>query len=211
MFTGIIESTAKVVKCSSSGLSVLTNLNDVRQGDSVSVNGVCLTVTRLVDTRNGLVVDFDYSPETKVRTNISDLNVGSKVNLECSLKVGDRFSGHIISGHVGGTGKLLKKKRQGISWIYVFSVHESLRKYIMPKGSVGVDGISLTVVDSEPGVFSASVIPYTLSHTNLGTRKVGERVNIEPDILAKYVEHLLGDTESKPITREFLRDHGFIR
>ena len=210
MFTGIIEGLGKVSRCSSSVLSLLTNLSDVRQGDSISVNGVCLTVTGQVETRKGLVMDFDYSPETKSRTNIGDLNVGSSVNLERSLKVGDRFGGHIMTGHVEGTGKLLKKKHQENSWIYVFSVDEKLRKYIMPKGSVGVDGISLTVVDSESGFFSVAIIPHTMSHTNLGTRKLGDRANIEPDILAKYVEHLLGGTAPKSITGEFLRNHGFI-
>jgi riboflavin synthase len=174
------------------------------------VNGVCLTVTGQVETRKGLEMDFDYSPETKSRTNIGDLNVGSSVNLERSLKVGDRFGGHIMTGHVEGTGKLLKKKHQENSWIYILSVDEKLQKCIMPKGSVGVDGISLTVVDSKPGFFSVAIIPHTMSHTNLGTRKLGDRVNIEPDILAKYVEHLLGKTDSKTITGEFLRNHGLI-
>lgn len=210
MFTGIIEGVGKVAKCSSSVLSLLMNLSDVRQGDSISVNGVCLTVTGLVETRKGLVMDFEYSPETKSRTSIGDLTVESCVNLERSLKVGDRFGGHIMTGHVEGTGKLLKKKHQENSWIYVFSVDEKLGKYIVPKGSVGVDGISLTVVDSGRSFFSVSVIPYTINHTNLGTRKLGDRVNIEPDILAKYVGHLVGGTESKTLTTEFLGNHGFI-
>jgi riboflavin synthase len=210
MFTGIIEDVGKVTKRSSSVLSVMTKLDDIRQGDSVSVNGTCLTVTRLVEVHKSLAMDFDYSPETNNRTNIGDLRIGSNVNLERSLKVGARFGGHIMTGHIEGSGKLLKRKRQENSWLYVFSVDESLRKYVMPKGSVGLDGISLTVVDSEPGFFSASVIPFTLNHTNLAGRKVGDRVNIEPDILAKYVEHLLGDTEAKTLTGEFLRNHGFL-
>lgn len=211
MFTGIIEDVGKVSKRSSYLLSVLTKLDNIRKGDSVSVNGTCLTVTELVEVRKGLVLDFDFSPETKTRTNIGDMRVGSSVNLERALKVGDRFGGHIMTGHIEGTGRLLKRKREQNSWIYVVAVDELVRKYIMPKGSVGVDGISLTVVDSEPGLFSTSVIPFTMSHTNLDGKKIGDRINLEPDILSKYVEHLLGNAGSKNITGEFLRNHGFLQ
>ena len=210
MFTGIIEDVGKVDKYSASGISLLTALDDIHQGDSVSVNGVCLTVTSLSDKHGKLSLDFDCSPETKTRTNINDLKSGSAVNLERALRVGDRFGGHIMTGHIEGTVTLMNRKQQKDSWVYVFSLDESLRKYVVSKGSVGVDGISLTVVDSKQGTFSVSVIPYTLSHTNLGTRRPGDRVNIEPDILSKYVEHLLGNVDSKVITGEFLRTHGFI-
>lgn len=211
MFTGIIEDVGKVAKRNSSLLAVLTKLDDIRRGDSVSVNGTCLTVSGLLQVGKRLVLDFDFSPETKTRTNIGDLRVGASVNLERSLKVGDRFGGHIMTGHIEGTGTLLRRKREQNSWIYVFTIDESLRKYIMPKGSVGVEGISLTVVDSVPGTFSTSVIPFTMSHTNLESKKIGERVNLEPDIVAKYVDHLLGNVDSKDITGEFLRNHGFLQ
>ncbi len=209
MFTGIIEDVGKVVRRSSSVLSVWTNLSEIKQGDSVSVNGICLTVTKQVKSRRGVCMDFDFSPETNVRTNISNARIGSGVNLERSLKVGDRFGGHIMTGHIEGTGTLLKKERQDNSWIFMFSADNELGKYIVPKGSVGVDGISLTVVDSDRGSFSVSIIPHTMSHTNLRGTKLGERVNIEPDILAKYVEHLIGRLGSKVITGEFLSEHGF--
>lgn len=210
MFTGIIEDVGKVMKRSSSVLSVMTSLTDMRQGDSISVNGVCLTITAIENTKRGARMDFDFSPETKDRTNIQNLRIGSEVNLERSLRVGDRFGGHIMTGHVEGTGRILKKKRQDNSWIFVISVDRKLGIYIVPKGSVGVDGMSLTVVDSDRSQFSISVIPHTMSHTNMGSRKIGESVNIEPDILAKYVEHLMGTTGSKTITGEFLKEHGFI-
>jgi riboflavin synthase len=210
MFTGIIADVGKVEKCGVSGISLLTVLDDIHKGDSVSVNGVCLTVAKLADKRGKLLLDFDYSPETKARTNIGDLKSGSTVNLERALRVGDRFGGHIMTGHIEGTAKLMSREQKKDSWVLVFSLDESMRKYVVSKGSIGVDGISLTVVDSERSIFSVSVIPYTLSNTNLGTRLPGDRVNIEPDILAKYVEHMIGNVDSKTITGEFLRTHGFI-
>jgi riboflavin synthase len=170
MFTGIVEDIGRVVKRGSSQLSVLTNLPGISEGESVAVNGVCLTITQVKSNREGKEIYFDFSPETEVRTNISSLRVGSEVNLERALKVGDRFGGHIMTGHIEGTGILLNKKRREDSWIITFSVTKSLSKYIAPKGSVGVDGISLTVVDSEGDQFSVAIIPYTMDHTNLGSR-----------------------------------------
>ena len=210
MFTGIIEDVGMVLERGSSALSVRTKLTDFGRGESVSVNGVCLTITKAASTNAGTRIDFDFSPETETRTNISTLVTGSDVNLERALKVGDRFGGHIMTGHIEGTGQLREKKRQGESWILVFSVDKSLGKYIISKGSVGVDGISLTVVDSDPSRFSVSIIPHTMDHTNLGSRKVRETVNIEPDILAKYVEHLVQRGGPKSITGEFLKEHGFL-
>ena len=210
MFTGIIEEVGTIEKCGAVGLSLKTSLDDIHSGDSVSVNGVCLTATRLNNKRGKLVLDFDCSPETMLRTNLKDLRVGSRVNLERALKVGDRFGGHMMTGHIEGTGKLVRKRRQKDSWLYEFTTDRLLAKYIVSKGSVGIDGVSLTVVDSKQGDFSIAVIPYTLSHTNLGTRRIGDRVNIEPDILAKYVEHLLNNGDTKSTTGELLRKHGFI-
>jgi len=210
MFTGLIEEVGTVMTLDSAVLKVLTSFNDAKVGESVSVNGICLTVTRSAKANKGRVLDFDFSPETKLRTNIGDLRKGSPVNLERALRVGDRFGGHIMTGHVEGKGRLLQKKRQGNSWLFVITVEDGLRKYIIPKGSVGVDGISLTVVDSKQGYFSVSIIPHTFDHTNLGRRKTGETVNIEPDILAKYVESLTNTGKSNNMTLDSLRDHGFI-
>jgi len=211
MFTGIIEDVGRVASRGGCALSLTSSLKDVKQGDSVSVNGICLTITKVESAARGSRLYFDFSPETNSRSNISMLQIGSEVNLERSLKVGDRFGGHIMTGHVEGRGKLTKKRRVGDFWLLSFSVNASLAKYIVPKGSVAVDGISLTVVDSDVAGFSVSIIPHTMLHTNLRTRKAGESVNIEPDILAKYVEHLLSGTESGKITGEFLREYGFER
>ena len=210
MFTGIIEDVGTVVKWSSSAMSIITTLDEIRKGDSVSLNGICLTVTRLSKAHEGFTMDFDYSPETKTRTNIGDLKPGSLVNIERSLKVGNRFGGHIMTGHIEATARLLTKERQEDSWLYEFSMEKRIQKYVVEKGSVGVDGISLTVVDAGANSFSVAVIPYTLSNTNLGSRHPGERVNIEPDILAKYVEHLLGNADTKILTGEVLKKYGFL-
>jgi riboflavin synthase len=209
MFTGLIEDVGHVVTLESTVLRVMTSFSDAKAGESISVNGICLTVTKLEKNRNGLILDFDFSPETKLRTNIGDLKKGSFVNLERALKVGDRLGGHIMTGHIEGKGKLLQKKQEDNSWLFVFSLDEDLRKYIIPKGSVGVDGISLTVVESRRTLFSVSIIPHTLENTNLHHRKSGETVNIEPDILAKYVESMLNPGSMNRMTEEFLREHGF--
>lgn len=211
MFTGIIEDVGEVEKCGSFRITILTKLAGIGQGESVAVNGICLTVTKVGASKKGTAIEFDFSPETEARTNIASLSKGSPVNLERALRVGDRFGGHIMTGHIEGVGKIVQKKRKDDSWMFTFSVSDSLSKYIASKGSVGVDGISLTVVDSDEGRFSASVIPFTMSHTNLGSRKTGESVNIEPDVLAKYVEHLLFHKESKSITSDFLREYGFLQ
>ncbi len=210
MFTGIIEDVGKTVRCTSGILEVDTRLTDIRKGDSIAVNGVCLTATSVSQRSGNTILLFDFTPETSSRTNIGDLKKGSPVNLERSLRVGDRFSGHIMTGHIEGTGKTIRKTTEGNSWIFVFSVDPALGRYIVPKGSIGVDGISLTVVDATKDTFSVSIIPHTLSQTNLQARKRDDRVNIEPDILAKYVEHLIGHKDASGITEDTLRKHGFL-
>ncbi len=210
MFTGIVEDIGKVFRCSPGVLELETRLRDIRKGDSIAVNGACLTVISIDQRKDSASLQFDFTPETRSRTNIGDLSKGAVVNLERSLRVGDRFSGHIMTGHVEGTGRLHSKTVDGNSWIFVFTVESDLAKYIIPKGSVGVDGISLTVVDATNNHFSVSVIPHTLEHTNLKARKRGERVNIEPDILAKYVEHLIRRNDAGVITKDSLRENGFL-
>ena len=210
MFTGIIEDVGTVRECSSGVLTIETRLSGMKQGDSIAVNGICLTVTAITQVRTSRHLRFDFSPETGKRTTVGDLKRNSLANLERALQHGDRLGGHFMTGHIEGTARLLRKSRQGNSWIFAFSVPGELQKYIVPKGSIGVDGISLTVVESSPGAFTVSVIPHTLAHTNLGGRRPGDRLNIEPDILAKYVEGLLQHNDSVSITAETLRKHGFL-
>lgn len=211
MFTGIVEDVGSVVRAESDRIAIKTNLGEVGVGDSLNVNGVCLTVTKATKESAECILDFDFSPETGNRTAIWGLANGSPVNLERALRVGDRFGGHITTGHVENTGVIERIEWVGNARNFTIAVDEGLRRYIIPKGSVGVDGISLTVNECGPATFTVTIIPYTLERTNLASRKVGDHVNIEPDILAKYVEHMLGIVNfAKPITAEFLREHGFI-
>lgn len=210
MFTGIIEDVGKVVRCGSGILELEASFSGIKNGDSIAANGVCLTVTSVSERSGRSHLRFDFTPETSSRTNIQELRKGSLLNLERALQVGDRFSGHIMSGHIEGTAKFVQKVRDGNSWIFVFSADQNLVKYIVPKGSVGVDGISLTVVDATENSFSVSIIPHTLSHTNLQTRKRGDGVNIEPDILVKYVEHLIRHHNAGTITEDTLKNNGFL-
>ncbi len=210
MFTGIIEDAGRVARCGSGILEIETLLGDIKKGDSVAVNGVCLTATTSATQSGRTNLRFDFTPETASRTNIADLRKGSLVNLERSLRVGDRLGGHFMTGHIEGTAKVVQRVRQGNSWIFVFSIEKTLRKYIVSTGSVGVDGVSLTVVDVSKDSFSVSIIPHTLSCTNLYARKQDDKVNIETDILAKYVERLIRHSDGGTITQDFLKDHGFL-
>ena len=210
MFTGIIEDVGVVQKAAASVLLIGTVLTGIRKGDSVSINGTCLTVTKTVNSARIPILSFDVSPETVQRTNLGELRAGSKVNVERALRVGDRFGGHIMMGHVEDKGKLARKERADTSWLFTFTVKRNLQRYIVSKGSVGVDGISLTVADCGRDFFTASVIPHTIKNTNLGSRSSGDNVNIELDILAKYAEsmliHCIGKTKT---IEEVLRENGF--
>ncbi|MCX6142493.1 MAG: riboflavin synthase [Ignavibacteriales bacterium] len=212
MFTGIIEDVGVVQKIAPSVLLVRTVLTEIKKGDSIAANGTCLTVTKMASSARTRVLSFDVSPETVQRTNLGELRGGSNVNLERALRAGDRFGGHIMTGHIEDKGKLVRKERIEKSWIFTFTLDRHLRRYIVPKGSVGVDGISLTVVDCGSDFFTVSVIPHTMKNTNLGSRKLGDNVNIEPDILAKYAEsmlvHDIGETKT---TKELLKEYGFIQ
>lgn len=211
MFTGIIEDVGVVQRIAPSFLSVRTNLDEIKNGDSIAVNGTCLTVSKMLISGRTRILSFDVSPETERRTNLAELRAGSTVNLERALRSGDRFGGHMMTGHIEDKGKIVRRERTGNSWMYSFEFDRKLRRYIAPKGSVGVDGISLTVVDCRSDFFTVSVVPHTLKNTNLGSREAGASVNIEPDILAKYVENIMIHRAGKLITtEEFLREHGFI-
>ena len=189
MFTGIVEEVGVVAKISDNGMTVRATqvTEDLKLGDSIAVNGTCLTAVSFDRTE----FSVDLSPETMRRTSLGQLSVGGPVNLERALLASDRMGGHIVQGHVDGTGRIMSTKRDGDSTIFRIRVPKRLNRYIVEKGFVAVDGISLTVVKIGASSFTLAVIPYTLKNTNLAALSVGDRVNLEADILAKYVESLL--------------------
>ena len=189
MFTGIVEEVGIVSKITNNGMTVRASkvLSDVKLGDSIAVNGTCLTAVNFTNSE----FSVDLSPETMRRTSLSQLSDGSRVNLERALLASDRMGGHIVQGHVDATGRITSIKQDGDSIIFRVRVPKHLDKYIVEKGFVAVDGISLTVVKRGASSFTLAVIPYTLENTNLAVLSEGDRVNLEADILAKYVESLL--------------------
>lgn len=192
MFSGIVESmgtVAQIVHQPPGCRLVIHQPNIASQSkvaDSISVNGCCLTVV----AADAETLAFQAGPETLSRTNLGDLRVGDCVNLERALAVGDRLGGHFVTGHIDATGVLLERHNHGDWSDCWFQVPKRLSRQMAPKGSIAVDGVSLTIVDSEPERFSVALIPYTLAVTTLGKLRVGERVNLETDLLAKYVERL---------------------
>ena len=214
MFSGIIEELAKVKEIEKRGSSLRLTvrsdkvLEDIREGDSISVNGVCLTVVDYSDNS----FSAEVSPETLRSSNLSGLKRESRVNLERSLKLGERLMGHMVSGHIDGTGVIKEKKRRGDFIEISVKAPVELMKYIVKKGSVALDGISLTVADRSEDRFRISVIPYTAEMTTLGFKGAGDSVNLECDMIGKYVESFLqkNGKEEKGLSREFLKEHGFI-
>ncbi len=189
MFTGIVEEVGSVVSISSNGMTVRAEkvMSDLKLGDSISINGACLTAVSLSASE----FSVDLSPETMRRTSIGDLAEEGSVNLERALAANDRMGGHIVQGHVDGTGRVTSTKEDGDSVVFRVRAPARLMPYIVEKGFIAVDGISLTVVKVGTSSFTLAVIPFTLCNTNLATISVGTRVNLEADILAKYVENLL--------------------
>ena len=189
MFTGIVEEVGIVAAISDNAMTVRASkvLEDVKLGDSIAVNGTCLTAVSFTKSE----FSVDLSPETMRRTSLGQLSEGSPVNLERALLASDRMGGHIVQGHVDGTGRIMSTKTDGDSIIFRVRVPKRLNRYIVEKGFVAVDGISLTVVKRGASSFTLAVIPYTLKNTNLASLSAGDRVNLEADILAKYVESLL--------------------
>ncbi|HID75573.1 MAG TPA: riboflavin synthase [Planctomycetaceae bacterium] len=193
MFSGIVEALGKVAEIRSEPPGCRLVIREPKiaaataVADSISVNGCCLTV---VETDEETMA-FQAGPETLSRTNLGDLQPGSPVNLERALAVGDRLGGHFVSGHIDGVGRLLEREDHGQWSDCWFSVPQALAVQMAPKGSIAVDGVSLTVVQSEPQRFSVALIPYTLAVTTLGSLRVGDKVNLETDILAKYVQRLI--------------------
>jgi riboflavin synthase len=196
MFTGIVEETGRVaaVQVTPEGarLEIVAPLvaAGARVGDSVAVNGVCLTATEVSEGLARLA--FDAVPETLSRTNVGSLRSGDRVNLERPLAVGDRLGGHIVQGHVDGVGRIAALTPEGSATRVAIAAPEALMRYVVEKGSVAVDGISLTVAGVDGGEFAVAIIPHTWEVTNLSYRRVGDMVNLEVDILAKYVERLMG-------------------
>ena len=210
MFTGLVETTGTVASVVNSGNGIRLSVKpasslDLQLGDSISVNGVCLTVTK-----HGAEISFDVSPETLKSTNLGALNVGDRVNLERALRLSDRLGGHIVTGHVDGIGVIKEKRKAGEYTFYTFEAPSEILKYIVKKGSITVDGISLTVVDLDARTFHVAIIPHTLTATNLGEKGPGDRVNLEADIIGKYVERLLGKKTTDTGLMDLLKEEGFV-
>ncbi len=213
MFTGIIEEVGQVARIGGGNLVIncAKVIEDVQLGDSIAVNGVCLTVTHF--DKSGFTADV--MPETVRRTSLAELKKGSPVNLERALTLASRLGGHIVSGHIDGTGEIVKFADEGNAILMTVSADSSLLRYIVEKGSVALDGISLTVAQVTDSDFTVSLIPHTREVTNLGSKKVGSPINIETDVLGKYVEKMLKGSSPAPakaqsnMTLDFLRENGF--
>ena len=188
MFTGLVEELGIISEISQTEIWIEASLvmKDLGIKDSISVNGACLTVVDLKENK----FRVDVVPETLSRTDLGDLSIGDKVNLERSAQLGGRLGGHIVQGHVDGTGIISSVVEEGTSWYIEFEISNTLSKYIVEKGFICVDGASLTVVNCDEKAFSIALIPYTKDNTVLGLKKVGNTVNIETDIIGKYLEKL---------------------
>lgn len=214
MFTGIIEEIGEIKQINSIGkeqvelvISCTNVLDDVSLGDSIATDGTCLTVSAF--SHNQFSVQL--SRETIQKTLFSDVKIGRKVNLERAMKLSSRLGGHIVQGHVDGLGKLIKIERQEQFYEFHFSVPHELLRYIIPKGSITINGISLTISNLAESSFSVALIPSTYLKTTLQFLDVGSAVNIETDMIAKYVESLFPDSSEKKqiITEDFLKEKGW--
>ncbi len=213
VFTGIIETIGRVVGVTPTGAGVTLRVDagsvagDAKPGASIAVNGVCLTVTDL----DGAHLSFDVIKETLDRSTLGRLRAGARVNLECSLQVGGRVDGHFVQGHVDGQARIARRIAAGEESTLWFKADAELTPYIVPKGSIAVDGISLTIAAVSGNEFSVALTPTTLARTTLGDLRQGDPVNIETDILARTVVHMLSNTQRVGgITPEKLHEHGFL-
>lgn len=208
MFTGIIEEVGKIKNISKTSSGILLTisadkvLRDCNLGDSIAVNGICLTVTKF-DNDSFTV---DVMNETVRKTTLYKLTQNSYVNLERAMLVNSRFGGHIVSGHIDGTGTISDIKKDGIAFIYKINTTKEITKYIINKGSITIDGISLTVISVSDTSFTVSIIPHTMTVTNLGKKKIGDMVNLENDCIAKYVEKMLDNKQEKKSLLEKLKE-----
>jgi riboflavin synthase len=217
MFTGLVEELGKVKAIArgvkSVRLTVAANkvLQDVKLGDSIAVNGTCLTVVEY----DANYFTADVMPETVDSTALASLQIGSKVNLERTLSIGDRFGGHIVSGHIDGIGIIRAKDNYDNAVIVKIEAGSEVMRYIVKKGSIAIDGISLTIVDYGQDWFTVSLIPHSASATTLGFKKTGDVVNLEADVIGKYVEKLLNldsaqqQSKTSAINMNFLEKNGF--
>ncbi|WMI80859.1 riboflavin synthase [Anaerotignum sp. MB30-C6] len=214
MFTGLIEEIGfidKVISQNSGGQLIIqakTIQDGTKLGDSIAVNGVCLTVTNLTKTS----FTADVMPETLKRSNLGKLQKGSPVHLERAMAANGRFGGHMVSGHIDGLGTISAKKQEGNATRLYIATHKTLLHQIIEKGSIAIDGVSLTVISVDKEQFSVGIIPHTSTQTILLDKKVGDEVNLETDIIAKYIQRFFESNESKkekPLTLEFLRENGF--
>ena len=217
MFTGLVQDLGVVRAVLPEGASVHLHIETklaglLADGDSLATNGVCLTVTKT----NGDIAVATAIPETMEQTNLGRLGPGSKVNLEPALRMGDRLGGHLVSGHVDGSGQLVRRVQRGISIELTFATSRAILRHTVHKGSIAIDGISLTVAALGEGEFTVALVPHTLGHTTLQDLKPGDRVNLESDLLAKYVERLLrrdapGEDggEGSRLSEAWLKELGF--
>jgi riboflavin synthase len=215
MFTGIIEGLGTITELRQSGqgkrlaLEADFLLSHTKIGDSISVSGACLTVVAI----EGKCIKVDVSPETLASTTFGRSKIGDRVNLERALRLSDRIDGHLVSGHIDGMGTIKHKKNTGNAIIITIGVPESLSRYMIKKGSVAVDGISLTINNLGLDGFDVSIIPHTAKLTTIGFNKVGDLVNIETDMIGKYVERFVTNNDKetgKSVDMEFLAKTGFL-
>ncbi len=206
MFTGIIEEVGKVLSASTAKLVISAPqvIDGIKLGDSIAINGACLTV-----------IDFDHAsfsvdvmPETLKRTNLGLLEAGDGVNLERPMALGGRLSGHLVQGHIDDVGRIVSLEWEGDALLFRFEAPPEVMRYTAPKGFIAVDGISLTITEKDTGSFGVSVVEYTHRNTTLGSRKVGDVVNLEVDIIAKYTAQFT-QPQASGLTAEFLIEHGF--
>lgn len=208
MFTGLVEEVTKIqVLATHSGGARLFFMcekitDDLSVGDSVAVNGTCLTVTEI----DGKKIGFDVAKETLSLTHFKQ---GDWVNLERAMSANGRFGGHMVSGHIDGVGKFIKKDFDGMAYIMTFEAPREISRYIIKKGSICINGISLTIAKIDGNIFSVSIIPHTFENTNLKYLKSSDFVNLEADMVAKYIEKFIASSDNSSITESFLRENGF--
>ncbi len=207
MFTGIVEELGKVTSVQAGNLVITASdvLSGIERGGSIAVNGVCLTVTDF----NNNSFSVDVMPETLKRTNLGLLSAGDRVNLERPVALGGRLGGHLVQGHVDDTGRIASVIWDAGTMLCRFEAPPEVMRFTVEKGFIAVDGVSLTIVDKDASSFWVSVVDYTRKHTTLGSKQVGDLVNLEVDIIAKYVEQL-SQAHQTGITVDFLQEHGFL-
>lgn len=207
MFTGIVEEVGRVTSAQSRNLVIAASkvLQGMELGESIAVNGVCLTITEF----NAGSFSVDVMPETLKRTNLGLLHAGDEANLERPLTLGKPLGGHLVQGHVDNTGRVASVIRDGEAMLFRFEAPPQLMRYIVEKGFITIDGVSLTVVTKDTSSFRVSIVDYTRRNTILGGRQVGDLVNLEVDIIAKYVEQL-SQGGDRGITIDFLEKNGFL-